>query len=179
MITRDEQERMGLIQRGNFVPSKAPGRNELTETERGILGAALSSAGEMMSHRQQTHHAASEDSALTVAWASLFYSMAYGVAGALITAGILIIAYNLIGGDEGLYLLVWLVVWGACLLAALAYNRWQGLHFTPAGLAHHEIDSRERIAMHAIDAHCELIEKRQGRGENQIIDVAPQRRIAG
>jgi len=125
-----------------------------------VIDSALSAAGTVMSGRQMSHLAKSDDTALTNAFASLFYSLAYSIAGAFISGGLLLLAYCVLGGDQGIYALVFLVLWGGCFLAALAYNRWQGLWFSPAGLEHHEIDSRERIAMFAIEKHIELIQTR-------------------
>jgi hypothetical protein len=122
-----------------------------------VIHSALSAASTVMSGRQMSHLAKSDDTALTNAFASLFYSVAYSIAGACITAGILILAYYVIGGDEGIYALLFLILWGCSFLAALAYNRFQGLWFSPAGLDHAEIKSRERIAIHAIDKHIELV----------------------
>jgi hypothetical protein len=160
-ITIDEQEKLGLRRQPRSANQVTPyTHNEITAPETGIVQAALAAAGTVMAHRQMSHLARSEDTALTNAFASLLYSLVYSLAGALITGGILCLAFLLFGGDEGIYLLIWLIAWGVCLLVALAYNRWQGLWFSPAGLDHHEIDSRERIAMHAIDKHIELIERR-------------------
>jgi hypothetical protein len=67
-----------------------------------------------------------------------------------------------------------MVVWGLACLGALAVNRWQGLHYSPSGIAHHEIDSRERVALHAIDRHAEIIERRLGladQGNVKYIEV--------
>lgn len=114
----------------------------------------------MIAHRQMSHLARSEDTAVTNAQASLLYSAAYAIPAAMITGGILLMAFLVLGGDLGLYALFWLVIWGICILVALIFNRWQGLWFSPAGLDHHEIQSRERIACHTIDKHVELIEKR-------------------
>jgi hypothetical protein len=162
-ITIDEQEARGLRRPAQNHPEHfiTPYRQgDITATEHGVIASSLSAAGTVMAHRQMSHLARSDDTALTNAFASLFYSLAYSIAGALITGGILLLAYSLLGGEEGLYVIAWFVLWGVCLLGALAYNRWQGLWFSPAGLDHHEIDSRERIAMHAIDKHIELIERR-------------------
>ena len=159
-ITIQEQERRGLRDRkpANYVVPYSPA--EITANEQGVIDSALSAAGTVMSGRQMSHLAKSDDTALTNAFASLFYSLAYSIAGAFISGGLLLLAYCVLGGDEGIYALVFLVLWGCCFLAALAYNRWQGLWFSPAGLEHHEIDSRERIAMFAIEKHIELIQTR-------------------
>lgn len=156
-------------------------KGELTTTEQGVLSSALASAGEMIAHRQMSHHAGQQDSALGNALASLAYSIAYGVAIAMITAALVILAWIVLGGDEGLYALAWLGAWGVCCLGALAYNRWQGLWFSPAGLGHHEIDSRERVAMHAIDKHTDIIEQRLGFVGNgtQLVGTLSSRRLTG
>jgi hypothetical protein len=159
-ITVERQREMGLRpqSRPNYVTPY--NRDEITSTEHGVIDSALSAAGTVMTGHQPSHLAKSDDTALTNAFASLFYSLAYSVAGAMITAALLILIFSFFGGDKGTYVLLFFLAWGCCLLAALAYNRWQGLWFSPAGLDHHEIDSRERIAMHAIDKHIELIEQR-------------------
>jgi hypothetical protein len=180
IVTRQEQEQMGLIppQAGRFVPARE--QNTLSDADRSVLGSALGAGADMMTHRQQTHHAHSDDTALTNAFASLFYSLAYAVAFALITGGLLLAGWMFVGGEGQAWLLAWLVVWGICSLAALAYNRWQGLWFSPPGIAHHEIDSRERVAMHAIDRHADIIEKRLGLADDSnVVDVPPNRRISG
>jgi hypothetical protein len=79
-----------------------------------------------------------------------------------ITEAILFVAWNVIGGEGGFYALVWVFSWGVCLLAALYFNRQQGLWFSPVGLDHHEIRSRERITMYLIDRHIELLERKWG-----------------
>jgi hypothetical protein len=161
LITVKEQEALGLRRPAPPANHITPyTHSDITTNEQGVVHSALAAAGTVMSGRQISHLAKSEDTALTNAFASLFYSLAYSVAGAFILAGILLIAFQLFGGDKGWYVLIWLFLWGVCLLVALAYNRWQGLWFSPAGLEHHEIQSRERIALHAIDKHIELIERR-------------------
>lgn len=145
----------------NFVGAQH-NNTQLTTAEQGVLSSALASAGQMIAQRQQTHHAGQDDTAVGLSIASLIYSVAYGVAMAMITAAIVLVVWLAMGGDEVYYGLFWLFLWGACCLGALAYNRWQGLHFSPAGLAHHEIDSRERVALYAIDKHAAIIERRIG-----------------
>lgn len=160
-VTRDEQQQMGLLRpQERFVPAKVSQAHELTNSEQAMLGQAATSAGEMVAHRQMTHIARSDDTAVTGAVASLIYSAAYGVAAAIITTGLLFMGWLLIGGDGVLYALGGLILWGVCILASLMINRWQGLWFSPTGLGHHEIDSRERVALHVIDQHVELIRER-------------------
>lgn len=109
-----------------------------------------------------THIVRSDDTALTQVQASLVYSAAYAFAAALITGGIILTAWMQYGtGDDGSnYVVLWLLLWGLSVLIALIVNRAQGLHHSSTGIAHHEIESRERLAMYAIDRHVELIEKR-------------------
>ena len=156
-IPIQEQERLGLRdpKPANYVVPYH--RHEITTPEQGVIDSALAAAGTVMNGGQMSHLAKSDDTALTNVLASLFYSLAYSIAGACISGGLLLLAYFVLGGDEGIYALLFLILWGGCFLAALAYNRWQGLWFSPAGLEHHEIESRERIATHAIDQHIELI----------------------
>ena len=141
-----------------YVPGR--GSAELLPTEQALLGNVVNAAGTVMANRQESHVARSEDTALTNAFASLFYSLAYSIAGAAITGGLLLLLLFFIGGDEEVYMVVFFILWGLCLLGALAYNRWQGLWFSPAGLQHHEIDSRERIALHIVDRHIDLLEQK-------------------
>lgn len=168
---------MGLIRRDQaygdrFVPAR-PGR-ELTDAERSVLQASLGAGADMMTHRQQTHHAGSTDNAITLAVGSLIYSGAIALAAALITAGVVFLAYMTLGGDGGRWAVVWLVLWGLGVLAALLWNRRQGLYHSPAGLAHHEIDSRERVALETMHRHADIIERRleleQGRSDVKYIE---------
>lgn len=109
-----------------------------------------------------TGHARSDDDAITHAKATLLVSAAYIAAAAMITAGLLLIAwlFRALGDAWATYTYTGLAVWGVCVLAALWGNRRQALYHSPTGIAHHELDSRERIAMHAIDTHADLLIKR-------------------
>ena len=178
-VTRQEQYEMGLLRNppipNNFVPSRR--NSDLTDVERGVLSSAVASAGDMISSRQQTHHARSDDSAMTLAMASLLYAAGLAIPAALITGGLLLIAYMLIGhGDAGIWSMSFMVLWGISILAAMLWNRKIGLWHSPTGLAHHEIDSRERVALHAIDRHADIIEKRLGMDDSDVVDVTPDRR---
>jgi hypothetical protein len=163
VVSREEQIRQGLIKpRSNYTPAKPIGSFDFQDNDRGILKSAVDAAGEMMTHRQMTHIVRSDDTAVTQAYASLIYSAAYAFAAALITGGIILIAWIQYGADDngGDYMLAWLLLWGLSILAALIINRSQGLHYSSSGIAHHEISSREAIARYVIDKHVELIEKR-------------------
>lgn len=103
-----------------------------------------------------------DDSAITHAKATLLVSSAYIAAAGMITGGLLLLAYvfRALGDSWGAYVYGGLIVWGLCVLAALYGNRRQSLHHSPTGIAHHEIDSRERVALHALDLHADLLIKR-------------------
>lgn len=143
----------------NYVVGRNP--HDLTMNEQAILGQSVNAAGDMIARRQMGHIARSDDTAVTVAIGNLIYAGAYSVAALLITAGIVLIMYlNDDHGSGKKYFVLWMVAWGVCVLIALAVNKWQGLHHSSTGIAHHEIQSRERVATYIIDRHIELIEKR-------------------
>jgi hypothetical protein len=86
-------------------------------------------------------------------------SAAYIGAAAMITLGLLLLAwlFRALGDRFALYALVGLIGWGGAVLWALWSNRRQGLYHSPSGIAHHELDMRERVARHAIDTHAALL----------------------
>jgi hypothetical protein len=160
IITIDQQREQGYRKPTNFLPARHT--PDFSLAEQTVLGNAVGAAGDMMARRQMSHIARSDDTAITSAVANLIYSAAYAFAALLITGGIFIMAWLMSGrdGNGAHYVTAWLMVWGICVLAALAINRWQGLWFSSTGIAHHEIESRERIAMYTVDRHIELLEKR-------------------
>lgn len=107
----------------------------------------------------QTAHARQDDDAITHAKATLLISAAYIVAAGMITVGLLLIVWLFRGlGDRfAPYAYVGLIAWGLAILFALWSNRRQALYHSPTGISHHEIDSRERVATHAIDTHARLL----------------------
>jgi hypothetical protein len=107
-------------------------------------------------------HARQDDDALTHAKAALLVSSGYVVAAGMITAGLLLIVWLFRGLGDGwaAYTFTGLVLWGIAILLALWGNRRQSLYHSPTGIAHHELDSRERIARHAIDTHAQLLLRR-------------------
>lgn len=106
-----------------------------------------------------TGHARQDDDAITHAKATLLISAAYIVAAGMITLGLLLIVWLFRGLGERFapYAYVGLIAWGVAILLALWSNRRQALHHSPTGISHHEIDSRERVATHAIDTHARLL----------------------
>lgn len=160
-ITIDQQREQGYRKPTNYLPARRHS-DDLTLNEQSVLSHAVGAAGDMMARRQMSHIARSDDTAITSAVANLIYSAAYAFAALLITGGLFLLAWLMSNrdGNAGRYFTAWLIVWGVCVLAALAVNRWQGLWFSSTGIAHAEIKSRERIAMYTVDRHIELLEKR-------------------
>ena len=107
----------------------------------------------------QTGHARQDDSALTHAKATLLIAAAYIAAAGMITLGLLLVVWLFRGLGDGwaTYAYTGLILWGVATLAALLGNRKQSLWHSPTGISHHEIDSRERLAKHAIDTHAKLL----------------------
>jgi uncharacterized membrane protein (GlpM family) len=160
VVSREEQYRSGLLPRPAhpFVP---PGGGGFTDSERGVLSSAVNAAGEMITHRQQTHHAHSDDDAMSIAGGSLLYSVVYMVVFAVVVgAGAGAVWWYADDLDTPLVVLGALLVWGCASYVILGYNREQGLHHSASGIAHAEIQSWEDVAHHAIDAHIYLLERR-------------------
>jgi hypothetical protein len=159
-----------------YVPAHK--RGDLRHEHVDVLRNGVQVAGNVMSQGQQTHYARSDDSAMTLAMASLLYAAGLAVPAALITGGIFLIAYMVIGrGDAGIWAMSFLVVWGCCVLGAMLWNRKIGLWHSPTGIAHHEIDSRERVAIHAIDAHLAIVEKQLGMTDEPTPRIAVSKRL--
>lgn len=105
------------------------------------------------------HLARQDDDAVTHARAHLIVSAGYIGAAALTIAGLLILAglAGLFGHDLGRYIAIWIGGVGVAALVVMFANRRQQHHYSAAGIAHHDLDVRERIARHAIDTHAELL----------------------
>src|SRR5690606_23015330 len=103
-----------------------------------------------------TGHARQVDDAVSHAKASLIISAAYIAAAGMITVGLLAVVWLFRGLGDALapYAYVGLILWGCAVLLALWSNRRQGLWHSPSGIAHHEIESRERIAREAMQTHA-------------------------
>ncbi len=104
-------------------------------------------------------YARQDDDALSHARATLLVSAAYIIAAGMITAGLLLLAWLFRGlGDRwAVYAYVGILAWGVAVLLALYGNRRQGLHHSPTGVAHSEIESRERLAKYAIHTQAHLL----------------------
>lgn len=106
-----------------------------------------------------TAHARQDDDDLVRAKAHLVVSAGYVLAAAMTIAGLLILAFlaGLFGEAISRYIAVWVGGVGIVALLVMAINRRQQHHYSAAGIGHHDIESRERIAKHAIDTHAELL----------------------
>jgi len=100
-----------------------------------------------------------DDDAMSHAKATLLVSTAYVVAAGMITGGMLLVGWQFraLGDAWAGYVYAGLIIWGVAVLTSLYGNRRQSLHHSPSGISHHELDSRERIARHAIDTHADLL----------------------
>lgn len=128
----------------------------ISPQEQALLAQSHQVVGSLM-QGQRHEYVVSHDTAETIAKASLRYSLAYAGVAVPITVGLLLIVYLFRGGDLGGYFFSGLILWGAIVAVVLYYNRGQGLHHSSTGIAHHEIDSRERIALGLMDRHLALL----------------------
>jgi hypothetical protein len=125
----------------------------------------------------QVATAHSQDDAMSVSLSSLVYSVVYIVVFAVVIASLLAIAWVVVRDDATLAVLivVGVLAWGWSSYSILAYNREQGLHNSPPGIAHAEIESRERLATYAIDAHIYTLERQWEREDG----TTPVRYLSG
>lgn len=158
-----------------YVPAHS--RDDFRREHVDVLKNGVTMAGDVMGHRQQTHHAASSDNAMTHSLASLTYSGAYGVVFLVVTALLGWLAWVKLDADPVWVVAIVGVLWGCATYYALAYNREQGLHHSASGIAHAEIDSRERVAIHAIDAHLRIVEKQLGLDDEPAPRISVSKRI--
>jgi len=160
-VTFEEQKEMGMIRQSpRFLPAKTHNPRELSHTDQNLMGNAVSAAAEMTARRQMGHIVRSDNDAVIEAKASLLYSLSYGVAAGLIIGAVCYVGYLNEGGGGEFYTLIALFFWGLAVLVSLMLNRKQGLHHSSTGIAHAEIESRERVALHTINQHVELIKEK-------------------
>jgi hypothetical protein len=135
-----------------FVVPALPQAHPITPAEASVIEGGLNLARGILGI-PTTHHARSDDNAITIAQGNLINAVPIVAALALITVGLTLLAWRLIGGGAGWYVLGWLVLWGACVLVAIVINNRQGQYHSAAGVGHHEIDARENVATTAVIEH--------------------------
>jgi hypothetical protein len=129
----------------------SPGRT-VTKVTPIDVGGAIGERKDITAH--------SQDDAMSVALGSLTYSVVYmAVFAIVLLAGVGLVWWMAPKVDLFLVVLVALLAWGCLSYGILGYNREQGLHHSPTGIVHHEIDSRQEIALHAMDLHAYLLER--------------------
>ena len=187
-VTYQEQIDMELIRpKGNLVQPERqlPTVRAMSPAESAALQGLTQSASPVMPIQmpqapQATHSGHLRDNfdiAATAKVAERFILWDMGIFGA-ITAALAVLIWYQVGGDVTIYSLGWLVAWGGISYFAMNRNRGQAYSHSPTGVARleqqsqvamhnrsadvqeYQIDSAERIAMHAIDRHADLIEKR-------------------
>jgi hypothetical protein len=161
-VTYEEQKQLGIIRESEprFLPAKTHSSPELSTADQNLLSNAVKAAATITANRPADHLVRSDDNAMSHAKASLLYSIAYAFAAALITGAICFVGYLSEGGGGSFYLVVWLFFWGLSILGVLYFNRGQGLHHSSTGIAHHEIESREKVALFTISKHVELVKEK-------------------
>jgi hypothetical protein len=155
-----EAQQQGMVRASRYVPALIEQPTTLTTSEQGLLSQAAQAASHLLSHRQVSHLAKSEETPVENAVASLIYSVAYAAIAAGIALVLALLGMLLFGGDERIYVLLAVLGWGIYVLRALRINREQGLEYSPAGLEHHEIESRVEMGKYIVDKHIELIKER-------------------
>jgi len=119
----------------------------------------LPAAVDLMRQSAGTAHARQDDNELVRAQAHLVVSLGYIAAAGATIAGLLLMAFvaGLFGERLGVYAIMWIGAVGVVSLLIMTINRRQQHVYSAAGIGHHDIESRERIAKHAIDTHAELL----------------------
>lgn len=135
---------------------------DITAAEAQLITGGQQLAGYAMAGRSGHSRAQQTDTALTHARAHLVAS-APVVGGLLVTTtGLILLGWLLAGGSLVIWISIELVLVGAGAVVALNRSRRAGLEHTPAGVERHEIDARARVAMYAVDRHCEMVERLKG-----------------
>lgn len=163
------------------LPQRTPS-NFVTSEEASLIGQTQQTVGQMMQwtgsqQTPDTSHTRQVDSAVTVAWASIVASLPMLALNAVITAGLIILAWMMVGGAGSLWALGWLVVWGGMGLFTLVQNRRLGLYHSSTGIAHHalenqavEIQEKYQTARYAINRTFEFIENQRRITSDSSID---------
>jgi hypothetical protein len=133
---------------------------DLTHQEQQILSTAVNAAGDMMAHRQMNALAKSEDTAITHAVGGIIAAVPYVLITAGITGALLLLGLWVFGGEEVVYLFLWIFSWGVVSLYFVHRNRETSLDHSPAGIARMEIESREEVAKYTVDRFVTMLERK-------------------
>ena len=145
---------------GEIVPQDQP--NAITAAEAQLIGGGQQLATVALSERSGHSRAQQHDTAITHSIGHLIASMPVIAALLTTTTGLVLLGWLLVGGSKLLWLGVELALVGAGSVVALTRSRRAGLAHTPAGVERHEIDARAEVAKHAVDRHCEMVERLKG-----------------
>jgi hypothetical protein len=151
----------------NYVPALtgeivSADHESITSAEAQLMTSGHHLANVALSGRSAQSRAEQSDTALTHAKAHLVASAPLIASLVATTTGLVLLGWLIAGGSASIWISVELLIAGAGSVIALARSRRGGLDHTPAGVERHEIDARSKVAMHAIDRHCEMVERMKG-----------------
>lgn len=151
----------------NYVPALTgeivvDDNQAITANEAHVMAGGQQLANLALAGRTARSAATQNDNAVSHAKAHLIAS-APVVAGLAVTStGLVLIGWLIAGGPALAWISVELLIVGAGAVVVLNRSRRAGLEHTPAGVERHEIDARVQVAIHAIDRHCEMVERLRG-----------------
>lgn len=134
----------------------------ITMAEAQLMAGGQQLANLALAGRTAHSRAQQSDTAITHAQAHLWASLPVIGGLAITTTGIVLIGWLIAGGSLLGWIGLELLIVGAGSVVALTRSRRTGLEHTPAGVERHEIDARVRVAMYAVDRHCEMVERIKG-----------------
>ena len=134
----------------------------MTVEQAALLAQGRGLAETAMSGHIAQSRAGQTDTAVSHAQGHLIAAIPQVLAIGATVTGLVLIAGLLAGGPVVLWIGIEIGIFGIGALVVLLRGRREGLQHTPAGVERHEIDARTQIAMHAIDRHCEALERIKG-----------------
>lgn len=139
-----------------------PDDHAITLPDAQVMAGGQQLANIALSGRTAHSRAQQEDTAITHAQAHLIAAAPVIGGLALTSSGLLLLGWLLAGGPVVVWIALELAILGGGAIVALTRSRRAGLEHTPAGVERHDIDARMAVAMHAIDRHCEMVERIKG-----------------
>ncbi|MEZ4684157.1 MAG: hypothetical protein R2932_59100 [Caldilineaceae bacterium] len=152
------------------APSSSRILGEIVEDDHQAIGAVeaqVMAGGQQLANlalagRTAHSRAQQSDTAITHAQAHLIASAPVVAGLAVTSSGLVLLGWLAVGGPALAWIGLELLIVGAGAVVALTRSRRAGLEHTPAGVERHEIDARVKVAIHAIDRHCEMVERLRG-----------------